>query len=332
LDFVGWFVDLDSGLISVSRHNYVKALYALLEVSDGSSVTIEEMEALASRATRYSLICRFMRPFSNILYRSYAGRTNHFATIKVTGNLWETIRLWQMFLVLMDLEPAQYTRRIDSFAPLPRPKAFLNMDACLTGIGLLVWVRPDDSTWHLDQGDHPSSTHLAAVVGYNTPYQLHGEAKYQNAMEFIAIVLSMAVLVSLGHRDISFILQSDSKSALAWSFTERYRSANCLSATLAYIQICMIAKLDVDEALHLPGEFQTSSDPLSRNENPLVVCKRNGLPIGRILSLQNNPALVRLLVLMDPTESFDMSRDLPDRWSSFESIIAILMSPSGGWR
>jgi hypothetical protein len=334
LDFVGWLVDLDSELISVSRHNYVKALYALLEVTEGGSVTIEEMEALASRATRYSLICRYMRPFSYILYRSYAGRTNHFATIKITGDLWETIRLWQMFVVLMDLDPALYTRRIDSFAPLPRPKAFLNMDACLTGLGILVWVRPDDSSWatHFKDGTHPPSSHLAAILGHNTPFQLHKEAKYQNAMEFIAIVMSMAVLVSLGHRDLSFILQSDSMSALAWSFTERYRSANCLSATLAYLQLAMLAKLDIDETFHIEGKHQFSSDPLSRDVPVLRVCRENHYSRTCIRDLSNNPVLLRLLALMDPTEDFIMCRDLATRWAEFESIIKILMSPSGGWR
>ena len=58
------------------------------------------------------------------------------------------------------------------------------------------------------------------------------------------------------------------------------------------------------------------------------VCQHNIFPVNRIRSLQNTPIFVRLLVLMDSTESFD----LPERWSSFESVIAILMYPSWGWR
>jgi hypothetical protein len=136
----------------------------------------------------------------------------------------------------------------------------------------------------------------------------------------------------LGHRDISFILQGDSKSALSWSFNERFRSQNCMGATLAFIQLSMVAKIDINEALHILGELQVSSDPLSRSVDPNSVCRTNGLPRDRIRYVKNNPALERLLTLMDPSEVFSLSTDLPDRWKAFDSLIMVLMSPSGGWR
>jgi hypothetical protein len=151
-------------------------------------------------------------------------------------------------------------------------------------------------------------------------------------MEFIVIVFGIAVLVSLGYRDISFILQGDSKSALSWSFNEKFRSENCMAATLAFIQLSMLAEIDINEALHILGKLQVSSDPLSRSVDPRVVCTMNGLPQSRVRYVRNNPTLERLLILMDPSEEFSLSSDLPDRWKEFTSLIMVLMSPSGGWR
>jgi len=334
LDFIGWLVDLDTGLLGVSRHNFAKALYSFLAIVPGDRLTIEEMEGLASRASRYSLVSRYMKPFSQVLYHAYSGRINRFATIPIIegSNLWEVIRLWQLFFVLMDFDPAKYTRHLTSFASSASPRAYLNLDACLTGIGLLVWVRPPSVPWSLVAGEHPPNNHVAAIIGYDTPYQLHGDSSYQNAMEFIVIVFGIAVLVSLGYRDISFILQGDSKSALSWSFNEKFRSENCMAATLAFIQLSMLAEIDINEALHILGKLQVSSDPLSRSVDPRVVCTMNGLPQSRVRYVRNNPTLERLLVLMDPSEEFSLSSDLPDRWKEFTSLIMVLMSPSGGWR
>ena len=94
----------------------------------------------------------------------------------------------------------------------------------------------------------------------------------------------------------------------------------------------MVAKIDINEGLHILGELQVSSDPLSRSVDPRTVCYNNGLPCDRIRRVTNNPALERLLTLMDPSETFSLSTDLPDRWKAFDSLIMVLMSPSGGWR
>jgi hypothetical protein len=105
-----------------------------------------------------------------------------------------------------------------------------------------------------------------------------------------------------------------------------------MGATLAFIQLSMVAKIDINEGLHILGELQVSSDPLSRSVDPIAVCRINGLPRERIRYVKNNPALERLLTLMDPSEVFSLSTDLPDRWKAFDSLIMVLMSPSGGWR
>jgi hypothetical protein len=110
-----------SKFLGASRIIMGKSWFRIKSILEG--LTIEEMEGLASRASRYSLVSRYMKPFSQVLYHAYSGRINRFATIPILegSNLWEVIRLWQMFFVLMDFDPAQYTRHLTSFAPSPTP-------------------------------------------------------------------------------------------------------------------------------------------------------------------------------------------------------------------
>ena len=56
LDFIGWSVDLDQQLLGVARHNYLKALYSCISVKEGDRLSLTELRALSSRASRYSLL------------------------------------------------------------------------------------------------------------------------------------------------------------------------------------------------------------------------------------------------------------------------------------
>ena len=63
------------------------------------------------------------------------------------------------------------------------------------------------------------------MIGYTVDYQLGGDSSYQNSMEFITIVVSLAILVSLGLRDITVVVQGDSTSALAWASKQKFSLA-----------------------------------------------------------------------------------------------------------
>ena len=332
LDFIGWLVDLDILRIGVARHNYLKALYGFLSVEEGTALTVKEVQSLASRASRYSLVCRYMLPFSHVLHTHSSGYRNDQVKIRVMGDLWSVIRLWRMYLVLMELNPIDYTRDIRSFAPVT-PRVFVNMDASLKGFGILVWTLKEGESWPVghEGGALPAKHQLQAVVGYTTPYQLNGDSSFQNAMEFTCTVVSLALLVSLGYRDISILLQGDSKSALAWCLHRKFRVGNCQAAAVAFIQASMQCGIDIHDVAHLPGVLQKWSDPLSRGVNPRRVCMEAGFPLSVIRTVGNNPALNTLIHLMDPSELFDLGADLPSRWTAIESLLRTLSLPGGGW-
>jgi hypothetical protein len=320
LDFIGWSLDLDLQRLGIARHNYLKVLYGFLEIEgEGSYVTMKTLERLGSWVSRYTLVCRFLKPFSRVIYDAYAGYRNQEARIQVSSDLWTVIQLWRLFLILMEVNPVQYTRAFKTFQ-VESSTIFANIDACLQGVGNIVLPLPTSAQ---------NIPGVLYVLGYKTPYPGVGvDSGYQNSMEFIAVVILLALLASHGYRDQSIILQGDNTTSLAWCALEKFRSKRCLVAAIAYIRLSMASGLVFSETRHLAGIHMTYwSDPLSRGVSPESL----GYPAPSIRHVEQNPALKRFIDLMDPSVAFDLADDLGPRWAEFDSLIGIFLSPTGGW-
>jgi hypothetical protein len=60
LEVIGWRINLDTRLVSMSARNGNKCLYAFFMVDTSGYVDVKEMQKLASLASRYVQICGFM--------------------------------------------------------------------------------------------------------------------------------------------------------------------------------------------------------------------------------------------------------------------------------
>ena len=60
LEVIGWRINLDTKLVSMSVRNGNKCLYAFFMVDTSEYVDVKEMQKLASLASRYVQICGFM--------------------------------------------------------------------------------------------------------------------------------------------------------------------------------------------------------------------------------------------------------------------------------
>jgi hypothetical protein len=65
LDWIGWKVNLENQTVSISDHNLYKTLYGFFQLEEFQKITVREIQRLASWASRYSLICRYMKPFTH---------------------------------------------------------------------------------------------------------------------------------------------------------------------------------------------------------------------------------------------------------------------------
>ena len=315
IDVIGWNIDLVNRTVGVAKHNLLKALHGFMTVRLGDHLSIRHFMKLASWASRYSIICRYMKPFTHYLYSISTGMKNLDATKRVTSPIYQIVRLWVMFLVLANLEPQSFSRSILSFGPQAETLT-CNIDASLEGIGILLYQTAG------------SSRKLIAVVGFKTPYALNHDSSFQNTMEFIAVVSTIFLCVHLGYRDTGLRLESDSTSSISWTSRESFKSERALSAACIYIPLMIKSGLVITEADHIAGTSMLLSDPLSRGTSPEDL----GFDSSVVVDLSRVPTFVKIINMMDPVEctgNFGDDNDhIQTRWKSAITLVEEALLPS----
>ena len=330
IDFIGWSMDLSLEVLGIARHNVLKTFYGFCCARSEKYLSVRTLQKLASWSTRYSLVCRYMRPFTTSIYAYSAGYGNLETQVEVTNDLRLVISLWVMFLLLMELEPSKFNRSLHSFEA-HSTSLHGNLDASLTGFGLIASRinRSGDDDMMVETGVGSPSVTLStiAVIGHAFPFDLGGDSSYQNTAEFIAEVMMMALLTSLGYRGESVTIQGDSTTALAWASKESFRGGRSTWASVFWIQVQGQNELPVDDTEHLKGKLNVDSDDLSRGVTP----RELGVPERFCFDLADNPTLVALLASFDPTVPVNLQSDLQARWAQNQAWIDILRGPGGGW-
>ena len=140
LDVKGYVVDLDSGLVLVSKKNFLTALHRFLSTDVKERVNLRTAQRLASWGTRYGKICRVMRPFGSALYRLTWGRTDPHALFPLSVEAVVAIQCWRAMLCLVRHREREFTRSIESFAPAT-PTLVAEFDSSLSGAGMIWYSR-----------------------------------------------------------------------------------------------------------------------------------------------------------------------------------------------
>ena len=81
LDIIAYLIDLDKGLVSIAKKNFLKALYGFFSVNIEGIVPLKVMQKVQSWSSRYSFICRFMRPFHTAFNRAVRHCNNQAAQL-----------------------------------------------------------------------------------------------------------------------------------------------------------------------------------------------------------------------------------------------------------
>ena len=324
LDFIGWSVDLDRMSLGIARHNFLKTVYGFITAREQNYLSVRGLMKLASWSSRYSIVCRYMRPFSSYLYSVSVGYVNLDTQVKVSDDLRVVIDLWIMFLLLMELEQDVFRRSIKTFG-FKVAQIMVNLDASLKGVGLIVSL----VTYHNDEEAGLSTREevsMIAAVGYNFSFDLGDDSGYQNAVEFIAIVAACLLLTSLGLRGSNVLIQGDNTSALSWVRDEKFRAGRSMAAAILFMQLQQCNEIPIVETEHIAGEMNPS-DPLSRGRTPQEL----GYPLSITYDLRDNPSIDRLITGMDPSVEFNLRDGLATSWQTNHRCIEELTGASGGW-
>ena len=117
-DFIGWRFDLDGDSVAVAQHNYLKTLNGFLHLDTERGVQVRDIQRVASWASRYSAVCRSLKPFTQDLFDMIRGKTTH-AAIKWTERARRAVKVWRATLLALKMDPANFERLLHAQVGYP---------------------------------------------------------------------------------------------------------------------------------------------------------------------------------------------------------------------
>jgi hypothetical protein len=307
---IGYLFDLDSVLeravVSIAPKNVLRAMHGFMVVDLSKRVPVPTMQKLASWGSRYDRICVYMRPFVRVLHRQYAGRRQQ-CSLMYDEDGCRVVRIFRVLLLLTTINEQKFARRLVSFE-VGAHKLVVEFDASLTGVGLL-WFLVDDNGVEVPLGG--SAVDL-------TPLGFGEDASYQNTAEFIAAVLGMRGLSKLGYEGCPVLLRGDSKSALSWAYTDRFRSDLVGPAASVFILQNIASGNEVVDHQHLPAARNWRADGLSRGKSLDFLVEEDpslaGVPWIELDAQE-------LVLLCDPRQSWSSDDEFSVFWGRVKGLL-----------
>lgn len=314
MDVLGYVLDLERKLVSISRKNFLNAVYGFFTIDLDKKVTLPTAEKLASWGSRYSKICRAMRPFCGALHRATAGRKNRHALFFLPEEAQRAIRGWRAMLYLVSFDEQQYARRIQSFRP-GQLRYIIEFDASLSGAGVLWYERLDDGTEVTIGG---SAVDLRG-------FEFGSDSSFQNTAEYIGCTLGLTGLALLGIKDVDVEIRGDSVAALTWAETERPRGEVVTNASMVFTLLVINFGLDIKKSVHISGEDNWRCDKLSRlsesQEGLREALMGMELESTRIINLQDNCHVQKLLSSCSPKRCLNGEQKFLDFWGEIRGAL-----------
>ena len=295
-DVLGWFVDLDNGLVRPNDRATRKLMFAFFTVDmKAKRWPLQQCQMLASLAQRYSLALRGMHNFVQPLH-SLCGLkgqdTSHarHAWRNVSSQAKFAVEMWRMVAICLYVDPLSLAVPIASLCSvgLASPDYYVISDAgpdmfgfaVYSPAGVLLWYSA--SSWPFERNDD-----------------------FQNAKEFLAFLACILDLIGSVpfHRGCNIHWTGDNVASLSWVDENRCKSNFAQRAFMAFTFICLRFQIQVVEVKHRPGILMGAIDALSRGYahdlDPLLFKSIDeSVVILRLLAVCN-PALLLEANLMD---------------------------------
>ena len=148
------------------------------------------------------------------------------------------------------------------------------------------------------------------------PFDLGEDSGFQNSVEFLAVVVGLAILASLGYAGHSIIVKGDNTSSVAWSTTERFRPGPSRGCAVFFMAFATIADLVVDQGIHIPGERNIVCDGLSRDKQAYEF----GYGDELLFDLSKHLAVSAVLEACNPLLTTDTEPLFMQRWHLANSV------------
>jgi hypothetical protein len=156
-----------------------------------------------------------------------------------------------------------------------------------------------------------------AAVNFSS-LKFGSDSSFQNATEFITAVLGLVVARRLVENLTCVDFRGDSKTALSWLKTKRFKTDIALNTTIILTWVCVKFNLVIGSVTHLPKEENTSADFLSREGNHESLQKKD----FRIGDAPNIDLECKDLIgLCDPNLNLDTDEKYIQFWAAIPPAV-----------
>jgi hypothetical protein len=208
-------------------------------------------------------------------------------------------------LVLLELRHEEFSRPLSSL--VWRPVDYVvEYDASLTGAGLVLSKLANDGL---------TKTFLKAVK-IRFPLSLGDDSGFQNSAEFIAVVMGVGCLASLGVRNASIRIVGDNTSSLSWSVKSSFRDGPSRSAAISFMTIGVAMGLEVVEGVHIAGIRNIVCDGMSRDQEPAEY----GFSDEDCIDVETSEVLKALLGTCNPLNDTESELGFTAVWTSARGV------------
>ena len=287
LDMLGWSFDLDLKTVSISEINHLKTIYCMFSIDINKKQYIKTWQAIASRASRYVMVCEHMKPYTSAFHRmvsSFNGSTSIAKDINQDALM--DLEMWKAFLCLLVPHENKFARQLESFQ-IQRATVKIEYDASLTGFGYVISELQHNEQWE-----------IISFLGMDFPFQqdTKNDSSFQNVCEFIAVISALICLWTLHYKHFNYILIGDNISSLSWCKKGRSNSIYARRAMISFSLLSVQIQATLHSTVHTPGTSNIICDSLSRQEKRSSVTLREDLisPESVVLNI------VSILNLINP--------------------------------
>ena len=311
LVYIGWSWAISSNTVSLTKRAAVRFMLRLLRARGVASISVREVQGLASLSSRFSGVIVNLRALSFVLYERVSGSwENVDALINTTPLFLAAIEVLISFLAAAWNQGANWSTPLERLVSRVGTVAF-QFDGSPSGVG---GVCPPVASMG-------SPGVLVPPFAYSVPFSFGPlTSSEQNSSELIAVVVGLSCAVKLGLRDAVVDLVGDSRTALSWVVT-RIRSERALRAYLVFLCLLEEARLSVGATYWLDSKANFVPDGLSRGE-PV-----RSFPV--LVNHQVTPLppewLASLLRFVNPTVPVPVtSSELLDLFATARSLVKML--------
>ena len=223
-------------------------------------------------------------------------------------------------MTLVALDETKFTRSIHTFASV-EPKLFIQSDACLFGLGILIYGGPN--------GNVPLGGSAVDISHFG----FGEDSSFQNVAEFVAAVMGIVIIVKMGLlfmiKDYGVGLRGDSITALTWISKEKYRGLSVSNAAMVYTILGIACGSAVSNAVHLSASDNWRADDLSRQSTlgKSLTQLMNDMGYGGMpeVDLMGDKEVMSLLNYMNPRSVSESDEEFRIFWEGATTTIRSLL-------